>query len=183
MRGALVSSEKIDITQPFLINGNTYEVSYIDSTGFQIFLQPSNETEAPVRGLTAPNFQATDLEGNEHNLHSYFGEPVLLEFWSKYCPYCKEVRPDLNQLQEEYCEDFTLMTMARETDRNELKEHLKKNPKQGIFVLRNDEAWNTFNPITATPTFYLIDSDGTIKMKGIGAEKIEVVEKMLQNLL
>ncbi len=33
------------------------------------------------------------------------------------------------------------------------------------------------------PTFYLIDSDGTIKMKGIGVEKLQVVEKMLQDLL
>ncbi len=181
--GTLVSSEKINITQPFLINGNTFEVSYIDSIGSQITLQTSNETEAPVRGLMAPNFQATDLEGNEHNLHSYFGKPVLLEFWSKYCPYCKEVRPDLNQLKEDYGEDLTLITMARETDRNELKEHLKENPKRGIFVLRNEEAWNTFNPITATPTFYLIDSDGTIKMKVRGSGKLEVIEETLQDLL
>lgn len=181
--GTLVSRENIDITQPFLINGNKYEVSYIDSTGSQITLQTSNETEAPVRGLTAPNFQATDLEGKEHDLHSYFGKPILLEFWSKYCPYCKEIRPDVNQLEEEYSGDIILMTMARETDRDELKEHLKENPKQGIFVLRNDEVWNTFNPITATPTFYLIDSDGIIKMKGRGAGKLDIVEKMLQDLL
>lgn len=46
---------------------------------------------------TAPDFTVLDENGNKVKLSDYFGKPVILNFWTSWCYYCKEEMPDFNE--------------------------------------------------------------------------------------
>lgn len=178
----LLASEEIDITQPFQINGKKYEVKNIDSEGNFLTIIGSDTEIAPVQGFKTPDFVAENLEGKPKSLTDFLDKPVLLEFWSTSCPFCEQVRPELNKIKELYSNNINLVIMAREKDKSEIKEHLKEYPKQGHFLLHSDKAWDTYNPILATPTFYLIDNTGTVIIKTSGANTINVIKEKLEEI-
>ncbi|MGM0589241.1 MAG: TlpA family protein disulfide reductase [Bacteroidota bacterium] len=178
----LLASEEIDITQPFQIDGEKYEVKNIDSKGSSLTIIESDTEVAPVQGFKTPNFIAEDLEGKPQSLTDFLDKPVLLEFWSTSCPFCEVVRPELNKIKEQYDDRLNLVIMARGKDKSEIKEHLKEYPKKGHFLLHSDKAWNTFNPVIATPTFYLIDNSNTIQIKTTGANTINVIKEKLKEI-
>lgn len=179
----ILSSEQVDITQPFRINGETYRVATIDIEGKILTIHKSEIEEAPVIGFQAPEFVATDLEGKTQKLTNYLDELVLLEFWSTTCPFCEQLRPELNSVVNQYESDLKLVVMARESVKNKIENHLKKYPKKGNFLLHSDEAWEKYNPIMATPTFYLIDESGTIKIKTSGENTIDVIKSKLEEII
>ncbi len=51
-------------------------------------------------GQAAPNFQATDLDGNPVQLTDLQGEVVLLNIWATWCPPCREEMPSMQRLEE-----------------------------------------------------------------------------------
>lgn len=53
-------------------------------------------------GTTAPNFSATDLQGNPVALSDLRGEVVLLNIWATWCPPCLEEMPSMQRLHEAY---------------------------------------------------------------------------------
>ena len=56
---------------------------------------------APVGvGSRAPDFAATDLEGNPVRLSQFEGEVVLLNIWATWCPPCREEMPSMQRLYE-----------------------------------------------------------------------------------
>lgn len=179
----ILSNEQVDITQPFSVDEETYRVENIDIEGNYLTIHNSEIEKAPVTGFKTPDFVATDIADNTQNLSSYLDKIVLLEFWSTTCPFCEQVRPDLNSIAEQYNNDLNLVIMARESEKTKIEGHLKKYPKKGDFLLHSKEAWDKFNPIMATPTFYLIDKTGTIKIKTSGANTIAVIKKKLRELI
>ena len=58
------------------------------------------EMEGLPIGSEAPAFAIADLDGKEHTLEDYRGEPFVLAFFSDTCGYCKEMAPQLGSLAE-----------------------------------------------------------------------------------
>lgn len=52
-------------------------------------------------GSTAPDFTATDLDGDPVQLADLRGEVVLLNIWATWCPPCREEMPSMQTLHEE----------------------------------------------------------------------------------
>jgi cytochrome c biogenesis protein CcmG, thiol:disulfide interchange protein DsbE len=52
-------------------------------------------------GTRAPNFAATDLDGNPVELAALEGEVVLLNIWATWCPPCREEMPSMQRLYDE----------------------------------------------------------------------------------
>ena len=54
----------------------------------------------------APDFTMLDMEGNEVSLASFFGKPIILNFWASWCDPCKSEMPELQKFYEEYGEEI-----------------------------------------------------------------------------
>jgi thiol-disulfide isomerase/thioredoxin len=52
----------------------------------------------------APGFSLLDLTGIEHQLSDHTGQVVLLNFWTSWCPPCREEMPALQSAYEKYYE-------------------------------------------------------------------------------
>ena len=53
-----------------------------------------------------------DFEGNEVRLADYEGKFVLIDFWETWCGPCLQVFPAMQQLREEYPEDFVMLAVT-----------------------------------------------------------------------
>jgi cytochrome c biogenesis protein CcmG, thiol:disulfide interchange protein DsbE len=53
-------------------------------------------------GTPAPDFTATDLDGNPVRLADLRGEVVLLNIWATWCPPCREEMPSMQRLHDEF---------------------------------------------------------------------------------
>ncbi|MBU0909351.1 MAG: redoxin domain-containing protein [Proteobacteria bacterium] len=71
----------------------------------------SNQRKSSLKiGDRAPDFTATDLEGEKISLHEWRGHPVVLRFWSTDCIYCRADTPIFNEYFDKY-KDMGLMVV------------------------------------------------------------------------
>lgn len=53
-------------------------------------------------GNPAPDFQLAKMDGGPVSLAAMRGKPVVIVFWTAWCPVCKEEAPRINSLAAEY---------------------------------------------------------------------------------
>lgn len=54
----------------------------------------------------------TDLDGNEVSLSDYHGKVLVIDFWETWCGPCLQVFPSLQDLIEEYPDDFAVLAIT-----------------------------------------------------------------------
>lgn len=85
--------------------------------------QESNQQEAgagepvPSRDMsdyaeTIQNAEFTDLDGNPVDLSDYHGKLVLIDFWESWCGPCLQVFPAMQELREEYPDEFVMLAVT-----------------------------------------------------------------------
>jgi peroxiredoxin len=68
-------------------------------------------------GHQAPGAAVQTLDGKPANLKGYLGQkPVVMEFWARWCPNCRELAPALGKAQAEYKDRVTFLTIAVSVD-------------------------------------------------------------------
>ena len=63
-------------------------------------------------GQIAPDFTATDVNGNTVRLNDFRGQPVLLKFWSPECPPCVSEVPDFQEAYESLGDETVFLTVV-----------------------------------------------------------------------
>ena len=66
-----------------------------------------------LAGAAAPEFTATDLDGNEVSFADYRGKVVLLNVWATWCLPCRREMPSMQRLYEAIDdEDFEIVAVS-----------------------------------------------------------------------
>lgn len=139
----------------------------------------ASETEAseadaaqqPALSL-APDFRVYDKDGNEVMLSSFFGKPIVLNFWASWCPPCRMEMPDFN---EKYLElgDQVHFLMVNMTAGRETKAEAEKFIREQkfsfpvYFDLKQDAAM-TYGAYSL-PVTYFIGRNGELIAQATGA--------------
>lgn len=125
------------------------------------------------------------LNGLDIPLSSIKG-PVLINFWATDCAICIHEMPDISQIYEQYApEGFELIAVAMPYDPpNRVLEMAER--EQWSFPVALDiagEAVNAFATVKGTPTSFLINSDGELVKRYVGAIPMNKLRKQLNTLL
>ena len=142
------------------------------------------ETEAfrPLAaGDAAPAYAAPALTGDTVALTSLRGRPVLLNLWATWCPPCREEMPALQELQERYGSQG-LEVVAVSLDQSADAAAAFVDPTVNRVVATVAELGLTMSVLhdgtgrvthtfrtTGVPETFLIDADGRIVRRWIGA--------------
>lgn len=127
---------------------------------------------APASGnyepLPAVTFQT--LEGKNFNLGELRGNVVLLNFWATWCIPCREEIPILNAMQNELsARGLKIVGASLEDTAEGIQEYQKEVARfEYDVVIGGSDAQAKFGG-TPLPTTYLIDREGRIRQKIIGA--------------
>ena len=120
-------------------------------------------------GTPAPNFTIHD--GAETvSLLQYRGKVVVLNFWASWCTYCAAEWPSLEQLQQRF-PDVVVLAVAFDSDPADYQQYVSSfNLHDMTVVLDRTQQSNLAFGTSRPPETYIIDKNGMIRRKFIGAQ-------------
>ena len=147
-------------------------------------------------GSSAPQFHATDLRTSRPaSLEDYRGKVVLLNIWATWCPPCRAEMPSMEKLHKKLAgTDFRIAAVSVDGD----PFHLEGSEDQKGIMAFATNLGLTFDilhdpsgairqayDIFGVPESYLIDRDGVIVKRVIGAANWEepVNDMLIRRLL
>lgn len=134
-------------------------------------------------GMIAPDFTIHD-DGQSVRLDQYRGKTVVLNFWASWCPPCLEEFPSLMQL-EERVPNVVVLAVSFDTDDEAYRQYVTENHLDDMVVVRDaTQKSNLAFGTTRPPETYIIDGQGRIRRKFIGAQDwtSPEIENYLRNL-
>jgi len=132
----------------------------------------------------APDVEFQTLAGQPFRLNQLQGQVVLLNFWATYCIPCREEIPALNALQHELQPQGLKIVGASLDDSAEgVNSYQQEVAKFEYEVLLGGSDAKVKFQQSVLPTTYLIDRQGRIRQKIIGAQAKAAWEAAVKPLL
>ena len=116
----------------------------------------------------APDFTVKDADRTVA-LHDYKGKVVVLNFWATWCPPCVEEMPSLIALQSRLQGQVTVLAVSVDVDGDAYRQFVKLHGVNLLTVRDSDQRSNALYGTFKFPETYVIDRQGTIRRKFIGA--------------
>ena len=122
--------------------------------------------QSAASGFPAPDFTVLDAAGSKHKLSEYKGKPVVINFWTSWCPYCKDEMPLFEEAYNSFGSTVQFMMIDAVDGRRETFESGKEYIDEyeytfPVFYDASLEAVNGYG-IQAFPSTFFIDKDGNI---------------------
>ena len=137
---------------------------------------------APAGSRQAPAIVLPDLAGKTVDLAAYRGKPVLVNFWATWCDSCKEEMPALERLTLRSEGKFAVVGVSMDEDAAAVPPFVKAH--QLTFpILLADQKVSAAYAVRGLPTAYLIDAEGRIVRRWVGALDAQAVENDILALL
>jgi peroxiredoxin len=138
---------------------------------------------APAGLKASPDIKLVTIDGEQLQLASLRGNPLLVTFWATTCPGCIKEMPHLIELYEELSpQGLEIIGIAMDYDppNQVLAMRNAKNIPYPIALDLDAEAARAFGNVRLTPTSFLIAPDGRIVYQKLGEMSME---KLRQDIL
>lgn len=148
---------------------------------------------APAARTPLPAFAtlvADDLHGDTTSFEEFAGDVLIVDFWATWCAPCITEIPHYNAIHADYGDEgVSLVGLTVQSGTGEeVLEWMASDPKYQMdypLVMSNFELQEAFGPIFGYPTTLLIDRDGEVIKRWIGAapNKSEQIRELLDEML
>ena len=120
-------------------------------------------------GMAAPDFTVRDSE-RAVTLSQLKGQAVVVNFWATWCPPCIEEMPSLVQMQERMKpKGITVLAVSVDANENSYRRFLRDHNVSLLSVRDADQKSNELYGTFKFPETYVIDRNGVVRRKFIGA--------------
>ena len=120
-------------------------------------------------GSAAPDFTVRDSD-RAVTLSQLKGQIVVLNFWATYCAPCVEELPSLVQMQQHMkAKGVTVLAVSIDEDEKSYRRFLRDHDVTLLSVRDPDQKSNTLYGTAKIPETYIIDRNGVVRRKFIGA--------------
>lgn len=134
----------------------------------------------------APDVTFSSLSGEQISMQSLRGKVVLVNFWATSCATCIKEMPELVETYEKYKgQGLDLIAVAMQYDPpNYVLNYAQTRglPFTVALDLKGDVA-RSFDDVKLTPTTYVIDKNGLIIKRYVGAPDFAALHRLLESAL
>jgi cytochrome c biogenesis protein CcmG/thiol:disulfide interchange protein DsbE len=132
----------------------------------------------------APDFALRDARGTAVRLADYRGQVVLLSFWATWCQPCRAEIPWFNDFENRYkSRGFAALGVSTDDGGWKVVRPYLKQERVKYQVLLGDEAMMRHGEIHSLPETLLIDREGRVVAKHVGATVRSQYELEIEKLL
>jgi cytochrome c-type biogenesis protein len=162
-------------------------MAWIPNLEGMLKLKQQSPAEAPAPSAKfepLPDVEFQTLSGKPYRLTELKGQVVLLNFWATYCIPCREEIPALNSLQHELeSQGLKVVGASLDDSADGVNAYQKEVAKFDYEVLIGGSEAKVKFQQSVLPTTYLIDRQGRIRQKIIGARDKAAWEAAVKPLL
>lgn len=132
----------------------------------------------------APDFTLPLLDGGQLRLSSYRGKVVLLDFWATWCVPCREETPHFVELQKKYGDrGLQIIGVSMDDSPDPVHPFVQQFHVNYPVVMGTADVGSAYGGVLGLPIAFLLDREGKIQAKHIGATDAAVFEKEIASLL
>ena len=144
---------------------------------------PHARSTAP-RHAPAPDFTLPLLDGGELRLSSFRGKVVLLDFWATWCVPCREETPHFVELQKKYGDrGLQIIGVSMDDSPDPVHPFYQQFRMNYPVVMGTADVGSAYGGVLGLPIAFLIDRDGSIYSKHMGATDAAVFDRDVVALL
>jgi len=119
--------------------------------------------------MAAPDFTLHNSDRTV-TLSQFKGQVLVLNFWATYCAPCVEELPSLVQMQQHMkARGVTVLAVSIDEDENSYRRFLRDHNVTLLSVRDPDQKSNGLYGTSKIPETYIIDRNGVVRRKFIGA--------------
>jgi len=126
----------------------------------------------------APDFTLSTIDGKEVKLSNLRGRKVMINFWATWCPPCKAEMPAMQQLYNQANGLMEILGINIDP-KNDVEGFVRENQLTFPILLDKTGRVNEDYSILSIPTTLLINEEGMIEKKHIGAMTLEQMEEFV----
>lgn len=130
------------------------------------------------------DFTLPDLEGKPRSLSEFLGKWVVVNYWTTWCPPCREEMPELEVFHANHKdEDAVVLGVNMETiSLARLREFAEEQFISFPILREQSRAHTELGKIPGLPTSYLIDPEGRVAGRQVGPLTLQRLERMIEKL-
>ena len=134
---------------------------------------------------SAPDFKLKAVQdGKEYSLSQFKGKVVLINFFTFFCGPCRQEMPHLSQMSQELKgQGFQTLGIGLSSTPEQLKQIVTQLGLAYPVLEGNDAVSKAYGGVELVPLTFIIDKQGNIAHKVLGARSKEEFEKMVKPLL
>lgn len=141
-------------------------------------IQPENAMIFPL----APGFELQDMQGVSHQLKSYKGKTVIVNFWAVWCAPCRKEIPAMNQaLAILKDENIAILGINVGDSHKAIEDFSEDYPMEFTVLMDKNGSVSQHWQVTGFPTTYIVNQHGQIVNRFVGGREWDK-EKMLHSL-
>ena len=146
----------------FIIIGSIWFISQNNKDDINTEISQNN---LPVLGETQ-DLTLEDYEGNKISLESFRGEPLVINSWAVWCPFCRDELTDFSELQKEFEDQIRVIAIDRKESLTEVKSFTDSiNVTDDlIFLLDKEDSFYKSIGGFGMPETIFVDSNGQIRI-------------------
>ena len=125
----------------------------------------------------APDFLLLDMEGNEVTLASFFGKPIILNFWASWCGPCKMEMPEIQKFYEQYGEEIHFLLVSVDESLDTAKTFISDSGYTFPVYFDTTSMGGYLYGASSIPLTYFIDAQGNLAAYYIGAMSESILQQ------
>ncbi|MEX2515099.1 MAG: TlpA disulfide reductase family protein [Candidatus Paceibacterota bacterium] len=156
--------------------------------GFIVLSGPSTESDSGSDFDVFADITLLDYEGNERTLEEFHGQPLVINSWATWCPFCRAELPDFARLQQQYeAQDVVVMAIDRRESRERAEGYTDEIDVTDRMLFLLDDSDTFYQKIGgfSMPETIFVNAAGEIVVHKRGPMELdemqEHVEKIIRN--
>ena len=139
--------------------------------------EPADTHPTDPPASIAPDFTMLDMDGNEVTLASFFGKPIVLNFWASWCGPCKMEMPEIQKFYDKYGQEIHFLLVSVDDSLDAAKTFISDSGYTFPVYFDTTSVGAYTYGASSIPLTFFIDAQGNLTAYYMGAMSESILQQ------